>query len=58
MGEKAHRPMNTAPTDTKENLIRIIKDLLHTDEDLDFLLLLKKVNLEKLVSVVRAGTGR
>ncbi|HNS13851.1 MAG TPA: hypothetical protein PKM08_00825 [Syntrophorhabdaceae bacterium] len=50
--------MNTASTDTKENLIRIIKDLLHTDEDLDFLLLLKKVNLEKLVSVVRAGTGR
>jgi hypothetical protein len=58
MGEKARRPMNTASTDTKENLIRIIKDLLHTDEDLDFLLLLKKVNLEKLVSVVRAGTGR
>jgi hypothetical protein len=50
--------MNTATNDTKENLIRIIKDLLRTDEDLDFLLLLKKVNLEKLVSVVRAGTGR
>ena len=48
--------MNTATPHTKERLIKIIKTLLHTDEDLDFFLRLKKEELEKLASVVRAGT--
>ncbi|MEI6154161.1 MAG: hypothetical protein WCQ90_08740 [Deltaproteobacteria bacterium] len=49
--------MNTTNPDTKDKLIKIIKALLHTDEDLNFLLQLKKKDLEKLVSIVRAGTG-
>jgi hypothetical protein len=49
-------PMTTTALDTKEKLIKIIKSLLHTDEDLDFLLRLDKEDLEKLASVVRART--
>jgi len=49
--------MNIATPHTKEKLIKIIKTLLHTDEDLNFLLRLKKEELEKLVSVIRARTG-
>jgi hypothetical protein len=48
--------MDTITTDTKEKLITIIKNLLHTAEDLDFLLQLKKEEIEKLAAVVRAGT--
>ena len=48
------KPMDTTTTDSKEKLIKIIKRLLHTDEDLDFLLSLEKEDLEKLASVVRA----
>jgi hypothetical protein len=48
--------MTTTALDTKEKLIKIIKSLLHTDEDLDFLLRLDKEGLEKLASVVRART--
>ena len=47
--------MNTTTPD-KDKLIKIIKTLLHTDEDLNFLLRLKKEDLEKLVSIVRART--
>ena len=49
--------MNTSTHDTKDKLIKIIKTLLHTDEDLNFLLQLNKEDLEKLASVVRAKTG-
>ncbi len=49
--------MNITTPHTKENLIKIIKTLLHTDEDLNFLLRLKKEDLEKLASIVRARTG-
>ena len=38
---------------TKDQLIKILKSLLNTEEDLDFLLELKKEELEKLVVVVR-----
>jgi hypothetical protein len=48
--------MNTTAPDTKEKLIKIIKSLLRTDEDLDFLLRLDEKDLEKLASVVRART--
>jgi hypothetical protein len=48
--------MNKANPDNKEKLIKMINTLLHTDEDLNFLLRLKKEDLEKLVSVVRART--
>ena len=47
--------MNTAALG-KERLVNIIKTLLHTDEDLNFLLRLKKEDLEKLAAVVRART--
>jgi len=46
--------MDTTTHDNEEKLIKIIKNLLHTDEDLDFLLQLKKEDLEKLASIVRA----
>ena len=38
---------------TKEQLIKIIKKLLETDSDLDFLSKLSKSELETLVSAVR-----
>ena len=41
----------------KEELIRILKGLLKAEKaDLDFLLELKKANLEQLVAVVRERT--
>ena len=38
---------------TKEKLIEIIKTLLKTDADLDFLSQLKEKELEKLVACIR-----
>jgi hypothetical protein len=38
---------------TKEKLIEKIKAILETDHDLDFLLGLKKEELEKLVACIR-----
>ena len=38
---------------TKEELVEKIKDLLKTDNDLDFLLGLKKEELERLVACIR-----
>jgi hypothetical protein len=37
----------------KEELIKILKGLLKTETDLDFLLELKREDIEKLVAVVR-----
>ena len=37
----------------KEGLIKILKGLLKTETNLDFLLELKKEDLERLVAVVR-----
>ena len=37
----------------KEELIKILKGLLKTETDLDFLLELKKEDLKRLVAVVR-----
>ena len=37
----------------KEKLIEILRGLLNTEENLNFLLELKKEELEKLVAVVR-----
>ena len=37
----------------KEELVKILRGLLKTETNLDFLLELKKDNLEKLVAVVR-----
>jgi len=37
----------------KEELVKILKGLLKTETNLDFLLELKKEDLEKLVAVVR-----
>jgi hypothetical protein len=39
---------------TNEELVRKIKELLNTDADLDFLLVLKRKDLEKLVACIRA----
>jgi hypothetical protein len=39
---------------TSEELVKKVKELLDTDADLDFLLVLKKNDLEKLVACVRA----
>jgi len=49
--------MDTATPHTKEKLITIIKTLLNTDENLDFLLKLNTEELEKLASIVRARIG-
>ena len=38
---------------TNEELVKKIEDLLKTDADLDFLLVLKKKDLEKLVACIR-----
>ena len=38
---------------TKDKLIKILQGLLNTGENLDFLLELKKEELEKLVAIVR-----
>ena len=38
---------------TKEKLVEIIKNLLKTDFDLDFLIQLKKPELETLVACIR-----
>jgi hypothetical protein len=38
---------------TNDQLVRMIKELLDTDADLDFLLVLKKKDLEKLVARIR-----
>ncbi len=38
---------------TKDKLIVVLKRLLNTKENLDFLLELKKEDLEKLVAIVR-----
>jgi hypothetical protein len=39
---------------TDEELVQKIQELLKTDADLDFLLVLKKEDLEKLVARIRA----
>jgi len=38
---------------TKEELVEKIRELLRTDSDLDFLLELKKEELERLVACIR-----
>ena len=38
---------------TDEELVKKIKELLNTDADLDFLLVLKRKDLEKLVACIR-----
>ena len=37
----------------KEELVKILKGLLKTETDLDFLLELKKEDLENLVAIIR-----
>ena len=43
---------------TKEKLIDTIKRILNTDSDLEFLLQLKKQELETLLACIRAGLGK
>ena len=38
---------------TTEELVKKVKELLNTDADLDFLMVLKRKDLEKLVSCIR-----
>jgi hypothetical protein len=38
---------------TNDELVKKVEDLLNTDADLDFLLVLKKRDLEKLVACIR-----
>jgi hypothetical protein len=38
---------------TNDQLVKKVKELLNTDADLDFLLVLKKKDLEKLVACIR-----
>jgi hypothetical protein len=42
---------------TTEELVKKVKELLQTDADLDFLLVLKKEDLEKPVACIRARLG-
>lgn len=39
---------------TNQELVKKIKELLKTDDDFDFLLLLKRKDLEKLLACIRA----
>jgi hypothetical protein len=43
---------------TNDELVKKIEELLKTDADLDFLLGLKKRDLEKLVACIRARLDR
>jgi len=43
---------------TKEKLVEKIKELLKTDIELDFLLELKKEELERLVACIRDRVGQ
>ena len=43
---------------TKEKLVEKIRDLLKTDNDLNFLLELKKEELERLVACIRDRVDR
>ena len=43
---------------TKEELVEKITDLLQTDLDLDFLLTLKKDNIETLIACIRDRIDR
>jgi hypothetical protein len=43
---------------TKEKLIKVLQNLLNTEDNLNFLLELKKEDLEKLVAVVRERVER
>jgi hypothetical protein len=43
---------------TKEKLIEIIQGILKTDADLDFLLQLRKTDLETLVACIRDRVER
>jgi hypothetical protein len=38
---------------TKEKLVKLLKRILDTTEDLDFLLDLKNEDLEKMVAIIR-----
>jgi len=38
---------------TNDQLVKKVKELLNTDADLDFLLVLKRKDLEKLVACIR-----
>jgi hypothetical protein len=38
---------------TNEQLVKKVKELLNTDADLDFLFVLKRKDLEKLVACIR-----
>jgi hypothetical protein len=38
---------------TNDELVKKVEELLNTDADLDFLLVLKKKDLEKLVACIR-----
>ncbi len=43
---------------TKEKLVEKIRELLKTDNDLDFLLILRKEELERLVACIRDRVDR
>ena len=42
---------------TKEEMVEKIEELLKTDADLDFLLVLKEENLETLIACIRDRMG-
>ena len=42
---------------TKEKMVEKIEELLKTDADLDFLLVLKEENLETLIACIRDRMG-
>ncbi len=43
---------------TKDKLVEKIRDLLKTDNDLNFLLILKKEEIERLVACIRDRVDR
>jgi len=59
MIERDHSPLETmgAPM-TKDKMVEKIKELLKTDIDLDFLLILEEEELERLVACIRDRVDR
>ena len=54
MIERDHSPLETMGASmTKDKMVDKIRELLKTDNDLDFLLGLKKEEIERLVACIR-----
>ena len=59
MIERDHSPFETMGASmTKDKLVEKIRELLKTDNDLDFLLIFEEEQLERLVACIRDRVGQ